>query len=63
MSNKKEEMEKVTDTAESSTKSVRGVGKKLKYGSMSAVVLVFVIAIVIVVNLMRRAEQEIPRKA
>jgi len=51
MSNKKEEMEKVTDTAESSTKSVRGVGKKLKYGSMSAVVLVFVIAIVIVVNL------------
>ena len=51
MSNKKEEMEMVTDTAESSTKSVRGVGKKLKYGSMSAVVLVFVIAIVIVVNL------------
>ena len=51
MSNKKEEMEMVTDTAESSTKPVRGVGKKLKYGSMSAVVLVFVIAIVIVVNL------------
>lgn len=51
MSNKKEEMEMVNDTAESSTKPVRGVRKKLKYGSMSAVVLVFVIAIVIVVNL------------
>ena len=44
-------MEKVTDTAETSKKSASGFGKKLKYGSMSAVVMVFVIAIVIVVNL------------
>ena len=51
MSNKKEDMEKVTDTAETSKKSASGFGKKLKYGSMSAVVMVFVIAIVIVVNL------------
>lgn len=51
MSNKKEDMEKVTDTAETSKKPASGFGKKLKYGSMSAVVMVFVIAIVIVVNL------------
>ncbi len=44
MSNKKEDMEKVTDTAETSKKSASGFGKKLKYGSMSAVVMVFVIA-------------------
>ena len=44
-------MEKVTDTAETSKKPASGFGKKLKYGSMSAVVMVFVIAIVIVVNL------------
>jgi hypothetical protein len=49
----KEDIEKVTDTAAAANekKPAGGFGKKIKYGSMSAAVMVLVIAIVIVANL------------
>ena len=53
--NKKEEIEKVSETAEGSKTGApkkRGRGKKLKYGSMSLGIVVVVIAIVVLANLM-----------
>ena len=55
--NKKEDIELKDKTSEessreSSPKTARGTGKKLKYGSMSMAVVVVVIAIVVLLNLM-----------
>lgn len=53
--NKKEEIEKVSETAEGSTADApkkRVKGRKLKYGSMSLGIVVVVIAIVVLLNLM-----------